>query len=79
MRDYSFAKPNLRLKRNARVRWSFGPDTLHNVTLASGPLGFSSPNLSKRRTFSQRLRRRGTYRLFCGLHPVSMTQRIVVR
>jgi plastocyanin len=79
VRDYSFTKPNLRVKQGAKVRWSFGPDTLHNVTLASGPLGFSSPNLSAGRTFEQKLTRKGTYKLFCGLHPVSMTQRIVVR
>ena len=77
--DHRFAKPNLSVRRGARVRWRFGPPTLHNVTLASGPLGFSSPNLSEGRTFEQRLTRKGTYKLFCGLHPVTMTQRIVVR
>ena len=79
VRDFRFARPNLEVPKGARVRWDFAPDTLHNVTLASGPLGFSSPNLSEGRTFRQRLTRRGTYKLFCGLHPVSMTQRIVVR
>lgn len=79
VRDYRFGKPNLRVRKGARVRWIFAPETLHNVTLASGPLGFSSPNLSAGRSFEQRLTRKGTYRLFCGLHPVSMTQRIVVR
>jgi plastocyanin len=79
VRDFAFAKPNLRVPRGARVRWAFGPQTLHNVTLASGPRGFSSPNLSLGRTYEKRLTKRGTYKLFCGLHPVSMTQRIVVR
>jgi len=77
--DYGFSKPNLQVRRGATVRWRFGPDTLHNVTVASGPRGFSSPNLSAGRTYTMRFTRRGTYRIFCGLHPVSMTQRIVVR
>jgi hypothetical protein len=77
--DFAFAKRNLRVPRGARVRWDFRPATLHNVTLASGPRGFSSPNLSAGRSYRTTLKRRGTYKLFCGLHPVSMTQRIVVR
>lgn len=77
--DFGFSKPNIKVRKGAKVRWVFKPRTLHNVTLASGPRGFSSKNLSDGRRYVKKLRRKGTYRLFCGLHPVSMTQRIVVR
>jgi len=43
---------------------------LHDVTVASGPRGFSD-----RGRFTQALDTPGTYELFCSLHPVSMTQR----
>lgn len=53
--------------------------SLHNVTLANGPLGFASLNLGAGAGFTQRLKRRGTYRLFCSLHPVQMQQVVKVR
>ena len=78
VRDTRFSRPNLRVRRGTRIRWRFSGPGLHDVTLASGPRGFSSHHLA-RGTFSRRLRRPGTYRLFCSLHPVAMTERIVVR
>jgi plastocyanin len=30
-------------------------------------------------TFTHRFTRRGTYRLFCSLHPARMTQLVIVR
>jgi plastocyanin len=77
--DRFFSKPNLLLPKGAQVKWRATGDELHNVTLASGPLGFSSPQLDGGRSYTTTLTRKGTYRLFCALHPVDMTQRIVVR
>lgn len=78
-RGLSFTKPNLRVRRGARVKWKVPGSELHNVTLASGPRGFSSPNLSNGRYYAKRMHVRGTYKLFCSLHPVDMTQRVIVR
>ena len=50
----------------------------HNVTLFNGPIGFSSPTLS-RGTWSRRFTRPGTYELVCALHPVAMSQVVTVR
>jgi plastocyanin len=74
----AFRPANVVLKRPARLRWRFFGDQLHNVTLANGPRGFSSDNLSDNREFAYRFRRRGTYRLFCTLHPL-MTATVRVR
>ncbi len=79
VRDYAFSRPNLSVARGATVRWSFEDAELHDVTLASGPRGFSSPHGNDGATFVKRLDVPGTYRLFCSLHPVAMTERIVVR
>ena len=78
VRDYSFSRPNLRVKRGTRISWRFSGPSLHDVTLASGPRGFSSHHRDRGR-FDQKLTEPGTYKLFCSLHPVDMTQRIVVR
>ncbi|ADB49542.1 cupredoxin domain-containing protein [Conexibacter woesei] len=76
---FSFSRPNIALRKGSSLRWRFDDGgEIHNVTLASGPLGFGSKNLD-RGTFTQRFTRTGTYRIFCGLHPVAMTESIVVR
>jgi plastocyanin len=72
VRDSGYAHERVRVRRGAKLRWRFGGTGLHNVTLASGPRGFSSPNLDQQRTFSYRFMVPGTYKLFCTLHPSSM-------
>jgi plastocyanin len=77
--DLFFRRPNVAVRAGSKLTWRFEGDMLHNVTLANGPRGFSSPNLSDGRTYSRRLSVPGTYQLFCGLHPVDMTATIEVR
>ena len=79
VRRMAFSQRNLSVPRGATVRWSFRDDTLHDVTLASGPRGFSSPHHHRGARYEKTLDVPGTYRLFCSLHPVAMTERIVVR
>ncbi len=78
IKDYSFSRRNLAVPRGATVDWSFEDDDLHDVTLASGPRGFSSPHQGKGGSFEETFDTPGTYKLFCSLHPVAMTERIVV-
>ena len=77
--DLFFRRPNVSVRAGTTLTWRFGGESLHNVTLANGPRGFSSPNLSKGRTYSKRLSVPGTYQLFCGLHPVDMTATVKVK
>jgi plastocyanin len=65
-------------KPGATLTWRFDTQLLHNITLADGPTGFGSPNLSAGRSYSQRFALPGTYRLFCALHPVQMTETVTV-
>jgi plastocyanin len=74
-----YAAGNLSVPAGATVTWRFGDRVLHNVTLASGPRGFSSDRLHNGGTYARRLTAPGTYKFFCELHPVGMVQRIVVR
>jgi plastocyanin len=79
IRNFAFSRPNVLLRKGARLRWRFDDNGIvHNVTLASGPIGFGSPNRD-RGTFAMRFTKRGTYRIFCALHPVAMTESVVVR
>jgi plastocyanin len=74
-----FNRPNIRLRRGATLNYKFSSVQLHNLTLANGPLGIGSPNLDGNRSFSQRFTRAGTYNMFCALHPVQMSQRVIVK
>jgi Stress up-regulated Nod 19 len=76
--DFRYGHQRLSLRRGASFRWRFLGRERHDVTLASGPVGFASPSVSSG-SFSFRFTRRGTYKLFCSLHPTRMTQIISVR
>ena len=79
VRDFSFSRPNVVVNPGARLRWIFGPSTIHNVTVADGPRGFASMNGNSGDTYSKKLSAPGTYKVFCALHPVDMTATVKVR
>lgn len=82
VRGQRLTPDRLRLRKGDTVRWVFdtpaGNDNLHDVTVASGPVGFSSPHLNLGRSYRRTFDRPGSYRLYCSLHPLSMTQEVVV-
>ena len=78
--DRFFSKTNVQIKPGQSLKWRFPSSAeLHNVTLANGPEGFASDNLDRGRTFEARFTRPGSYKFFCALHPVQMTQRVEVK
>lgn len=76
--DYRFGAGRVSIPRGTRFTWDFVGTEPHNVTLANGPVGFSSPNVLHG-SWSYRFTKPGTYQLYCALHPVAMTQVVVVR
>ena len=76
--DYRYGHERVLLRRGTTFSWRFVGAVEHDVTLVSGPVGFSSP-WTRRGTFRYRFTRPGTYKLFCSLHPTRMTQSIRVR
>jgi plastocyanin len=76
--DHYFSKPNVELRKGSTLDYRFSGNELHNVTLANGPRAIGSPNLDDDEVFSQRFQDKGTYRLFCALHPVRMHERVKV-
>ncbi|MSO41193.1 MAG: hypothetical protein EXQ70_04750 [Solirubrobacterales bacterium] len=79
-----YSQNNIKLKKGGSLTWKFvdggdNEEELHNITLADGPVGIGSPNLNGGRTFTQKFSQPGTYKLFCGLHPVQMTERVIVK
>ncbi len=76
--DFVYTAQRVVVRRGSTFRWRFAGPSRHDVTLANGPVGFSSPSISTG-TFSFRFTRPGVYRLFCSLHPTEMTQVVTVR
>jgi plastocyanin len=77
--DFQYSVPKLSIPLGARITWRFPDTTSHDVTLANGPFGFSSPFSRAGRKYTQRFARAGKYRLFCSLHPVVMHEVVDVR
>jgi plastocyanin len=69
----------LSVARGTDVVWRFTGPGLHNVILASGPRLVSSTNQRKGFRYVKKLYEPGTYKLFCYLHPITMTQVVEVR
>jgi plastocyanin len=76
--DAGFERPLVSIRLGTTFTWDFDSLFQHDVTLVSGPVGFSSPWLLNG-TYSHTFAKRGTYKLFCSLHPAQMSQIIVVR
>jgi plastocyanin len=76
--DYRFGAQRVVIKRGTTFTWRFVGRVAHDVTLASGPVGFASQSRT-RGIYKFRFTRRGTYKIFCSFHPMLMTQIIVVR
>jgi plastocyanin len=77
--DYRYGAQRVSIKRGTKFTWRFIGAVPHDVTLVSGPVGFSSPWTQNGGTFTHTFSRPGTYRLFCSLHPARMTEIIQVR
>ena len=78
VRNGLFTPRRLSVAGGATVRWRFSDPVPHDVTLASGPRGFASGYIM-RGTYRRQLTVPGQYRIFCSLHPVTMSQTIEVR
>jgi plastocyanin len=79
VKDYAYSKVNMSIPLGASITWKFPDPIAHDVSMASGPLGFSSPYSRLGRTYTQKFTRAGSYRLFCSLHPVLMHETVEVR
>ena len=76
----SYDVRNLSIAQGGVVTWRFtAKRDFHDVTLANGPVGFASRWSLGGRSYAHRFDVPGTYRLFCSLHPIDMTQVVTVR
>ena len=79
--DNFFAPSAKTISAGAKVRFNWTGRRRHNVTKASGPGAFFASASTNRRgvNFAKRFNKRGTYRLYCSLHPRQMQMTLRVR
>ncbi|MDQ2895714.1 MAG: plastocyanin/azurin family copper-binding protein [Actinomycetota bacterium] len=75
--DNFFSAKKLSVSRNTSVTWNWKGALYHNVKVRSGPAKFSS-RTQLHGSFVHRFTTRGTYKLYCSLHP-DMTMTVTVR
>jgi hypothetical protein len=78
--DQGFGIGRVLARLNQPITWTIRSFAPHTVTVANGPIGFSTLYSGLvRGTYTFTPRRRGTYRLTCLVHPTTMGQTLVVK
>ena len=78
VRNAAFSPRKLSVPAGSTVSWRFDDKIQHDVTVVGGPRGFASNYTSGGVTYSRKLTVPGTYRIFCSLHPVQMSETVLV-
>jgi plastocyanin len=78
VKDSYFGPKTLTVRKGTTVKWVWRSTRLpHNVAVRKGPQKFRSGNPKKSGSFSRMLRRSGTYRIHCEIHPgMDMTLKV---
>lgn len=77
IQNYAFAPASLTIPAGTTVVWTNKDTAPHTVTVSSGPVKFSSPNLQQGDTFTYTFTQPGTYSYYCAVHP-DMTASVTV-
>jgi plastocyanin len=62
--------PKVTVSKGTTVKWRFAGDAPHTVTVSKGPVKFSS-GVKRSGTYRKKLRKRGTYTIYCTIHGAS--------
>jgi plastocyanin len=79
--DNFFAPSSKTVSAGSKVRFNWTGRRRHNVTKGSGPGVFFASKTTKRRgvQFAKTFSKRGTYHLYCSIHPTQMRLTLRVR
>jgi plastocyanin len=72
IKNYAFSPAAITVAVGDTVTWTNMDSAPHTVTVSSGPVTFTSPNLQKGDTFSYTFHTAGTYQYYCAVHPDMM-------
>jgi plastocyanin len=69
IQNYAFAPAALSVPVGTTVVWTNKDVAPHTVTISSGPVKFTSPNMNTGDTFTYTFTTPGTYSYYCAVHP----------
>lgn len=69
IQNYAFSPAALTVSAGTTVTWTNDDTAPHTVTVSSGPVTFSSPQLQKGQSFSYTFTKVGGYKYYCAVHP----------
>ena len=71
--------PTVTVRKGTKVVWKFRGHSVHTVVVSSGPVKFRSSAKSSG-SFSKKLTKKGTYRIFCSIHGAAdQSMKLVVK
>lgn len=76
--DLFFKRSKITIQSGDTVKWRWVGALPHNVTVTKGPRKFHSPTQTSG-SYKKKLRKRGTYRYICTVHPNDMKGKIIVK
>lgn len=76
--DDFFSPKSVSVKKNDTVKWTWTGDSPHNVTVRTGPVKFHSKTQSTG-TYSKKLTKKGTFKIYCTIHGTRQSLTIKVR
>ena len=65
--DNYFSPKSKTVQQHSTVTWRFVGEDVHNVTVKSGPVKFSSPSKASGK-YRRHMMRKGTYKIVCSIH-----------
>src|SRR3954470_2152477 len=74
--DDFFDKGKLTIKKGTIVNWKWHTDDDHTVTDTGGKY---SSHETRKGNFKHRFKKKGTFKVYCVVHPTVMRQKIVVK
>lgn len=75
----SSGKPTVKVRKGTTVRWTWVGKDAHNVVVTKGPRKFRS-SIQKDGVFKKKMRKRGTYQIYCSVHGASdQSMKLVVK
>jgi plastocyanin len=79
--DYYYVRsgnpPTVKVRKGTVVKWNFRGRESHNVVVARGPRHFQSA-LKRTGSFKRKMKKRGTYKIVCSIHPPDMRMTLKV-
>lgn len=79
VRDNFFSPGAVSVRRGTTVKWTWrSTANPHNVRVRSGPVKFRSAT-KRSGSYSKRIRKRGTYSIYCSIHPRAMKMSLKAR